>query len=54
MQKKKRHQQLLPNKTSNNHEIRCTGGNSTFLAGFFKFVKHFGFTTHNERRKVKK
>ena len=48
---KKRHQLLLPIKTSNNHD---TGGNSTFLEGFFKFVKHFGFTNHNEHRKFKK
>ena len=47
------HQQLLPNKSSSNHDIGCTGVSSTSLEGFFKFFKNFDIATFYENKRVK-
>ena len=41
------HQQYIPNKRSNNHDIWYSGAN-------LKFLKHFYFTTCNRHKRVKK
>ena len=48
-QKKLHHQQLLTNKTFNNH----VGVDSSFLKGFLKFLTTYDFNTHYRNKRVK-
>ena len=48
-EKKLRHEQLLTNKTFNNH----VGVDSSFLKGFLKFLTTYDFTTHYRNKMVK-